>query len=115
MARPRLPENSQKRTKQVIFRLTEAEYHQLSVMAARAGFSVNTFARYVALARAKRIIVKTHARSDPALIKRLERIGHNLNQLTRYSHCSGQVPSQIHELCAHIHDIVHRDIEEINL
>lgn len=75
MARPPKDKSAQKR-RHVIFRVTDAEYADLQAVAIETGLTVNELSRRTTLAGQKRVIVKRHAHCDPALLKRLERIGH---------------------------------------
>jgi hypothetical protein len=57
-------------------------------------------------------VVKTYRRSDPAFLARLDRIGHNLNQVVKNAHIFGRVSPRIEQLCREIDRIVMQAIEE---
>lgn len=101
MARPSKPRDCRK-TRTVSFRLTDAEFAQLSRMAAMAKLRVNDFARIVALSKGNRVTIKTYARNDPAFLERLHRIGLNLNQLVHNAHIFKRVSPRVAELCEQI-------------
>lgn len=82
MARPeKNPE--EKRSEVARFRLTVAERVFLREQAATAGLTEAEFLRRRALGLPVRATV---ARSDPALVAELNRIGVNVNQLARATH-----------------------------
>ena len=110
MARPRI-KAPQRKTQLIIFRVTPSEYDFLSAVARRAGLSVHTLARHSALSKSKSLVIKRSQASDPALLKRLERIGNNLNQLVRRFHQSGRLSTMLLPLCDEIAKIVYNDIK----
>jgi len=105
MARPRKP-NETRKSRVITFRITEKEFNELLSKAKLAGMCVNKIARIAALANADRIVVKTHARADPALIAKLHRIGHNLNQLVKNAHIFGRISPRVEELAGTIEEII---------
>lgn len=105
MARPRKP-NETRKSRVITFRITETEFNELLSVANVAGMCVNKIARLAALANAGRIVVKTHAKADPALIAKLHRIGHNLNQLVKNAHIFGRVSPRLEELADTIEGII---------
>lgn len=105
MPRPTLP-NDHRRTRQIIFRVTLAEFNRLARQAEAAGLRPNELARRAALAKGKRLVLHTHAINDPALLKRLERIGHNLNQLVKNAHIFGRVSPKVEGLCETIRALI---------
>jgi len=109
MARPRTSD-SKRKSARIAFRLTPTEFCKLCDTANTAGMSPNVFARSLALRHGKLLIVRKTTDADPALLKRLERIGTNLNQLVRYAHITGIVNEKIEPLCDEIAEIVYRDI-----
>lgn len=70
----------EKRCLQVNVRLTIAEYDDIAAEAAKANLSVSDFLRRAALNQ-RVVVPKTLA--DAALIKELNAIGNNLNQISR--------------------------------
>lgn len=111
MARP--PKTSDKRRcRQVIFRLTEREYDCLRDKADRAGLPPNELARRLTSKGRRHLVIKTTHHADPALLKRIDKIGHNLNQLVKRAHMFGSIDPEIRGLCKIIKQVVTRTIEE---
>lgn len=107
MARPG-KNAEERRSRQIIFRLTGAEYEALCAAAARAGLPPNELARQLACKGQARLVVRTVQRCDPAFLKRIDRIGHNLNQLVKNAHIFGRVSPRIAPLC----EIIDRLLDE---
>lgn len=105
MARP-TKSNASKKSRQIIFRLTEDEYLHLLAVAIKAGMQPNDLARMLVVQRNQDIVVATTQRLDPALIKRLDRIGWNLNQLVKNAHTFGRVPPTVEIMCEDLRRIV---------
>jgi hypothetical protein len=105
MSRPTLPHASRKACI-VAFRLTPSEFSLLKRKAREAGLRVNQLARITTLKNTNRIVIQTRGTYDPALLKRIERIGHNLNQLVKNAHIFGQVSPQVEGLCVLIEEII---------
>ncbi len=97
------------KTRNVSFRLTEAEYARLAHQATTANMRVNHLARKLTTSKAKRLTITTHQSHDPALIRQLYHIGHNLNQLTKAAHL-GRISPQIEALCQRIDTLMNRAI-----
>lgn len=97
---------SSRRTHIIAFRLNDAEFQKLAITAESANLRTNDLARMIITADTNRITVKPHAVTDPALLKRLDRIGNNLNQLVKNAHIFGRVSPQITELCEQIKAII---------
>ncbi len=112
MARPKKT-TAERRSRQVIFRLTEAEYQRLSDKADLAGIPPNDLAREFAIKGSKRLVVKTVRRFDPAFLKRIDQIGHNLNQVVKNAHIFGRLSPRIENLCSDIRQIVREAMEEV--
>lgn len=111
LSRPRKNADS-RRSRQIIFRLTAAEYDQLSALAERAGLTPNELARRLARRARKRLVVRTLRRCDPAFLQRLDRIGQNLNQLVKNAHIFGRISPRVEMLALAIDEIVARALEE---
>lgn len=110
---PRPPKASAaKRSRHVIFRLTEDEYLHLLAVATRAGLQPNHLARMLVVRRNQDIVIATTQRLDPALIKRLERIGCNLNQLVKNAHIFGHVSPTVEAMCEELRRIVQAAMED---
>lgn len=110
MSRPRKNAEA-RRSRQIIFRLTGPEYDRLCAEAERAGLTPNELARRLARRARRRLIVQTIRRCDPAFLKRLDRIGHNLNQLVKNAHIFGRISPRVEMLCLAIDEIVSAALE----
>lgn len=111
MARPRKTADTQK-SATIIFRITEGELMRLATKAQEGQIRVNELARRLVMSRAEKVTIVTSRKADPAVIKRLERIGNNLNQLVRSAHLKGQISPDIPRLCAHLETIILDEIED---
>ena len=105
MVRPKIDQSKRKK-RTVSFRLTDTEFARLSYKAAVANLPVSRLARRLALSNLKTLVLRTEKRCDPALIKQLQHIGHNLNQLTKNAHIFGRVSIQVEELCVRIDALI---------
>jgi hypothetical protein len=111
MPRPRKNAKS-RRNRHVIFRLTDEEYDALCATAERAGLSPNELGRRIVRKRHHRVVVHTYRHYDPAFLKRIDHIGHNLNQLVKNAHIFGRVSPRIEQLCETIDRLVSQAIED---
>jgi hypothetical protein len=111
MARP-AKDTEDKRTRQVIFRLTEAEHDLLCDTARQAGLSPNELARRLLCQGRRRLVILTYRSLDPAFLKRIDQIGHNLNQLVKNAHIFGRVSPLIDQLCQTIDGLITEALEE---
>ena len=111
MTRPKSDQASRK-SRVVSFRLTETQFARLAYKAAAANVRVNDLARQLTLSGQGRLSIAVDERSDPALIKQLHHIGHNLNQLVKNAHIFGRVSPKVNELCDQIGQIVHHAVEK---
>jgi hypothetical protein len=105
MPRPPKPTAVQ-HTRQVIFRLTEAEYAQLETLAGRAGLRVNELARRLTQRGRHRLVIQTTRRHDPAFIAQVKRLGANLNQIVKRAHLREFVSPKVEEVCDEIQRII---------
>lgn len=111
MARP--TKNADRRlSRHVIFRLTDAEYASLHDKAVLAGLSTNELARRLTTRGKRKLVVETTKRIDPAFLKRIDRIGQNLNQLVKNAHIYGRISPQVDALAATIDEIIHEALDE---
>ena len=101
MARPRIAPSSRK-AHRIVFRLSQAELLPLAQKAAAMDLSVNEAARKLVLSRVERVVVDVGHTHDPALVKQLHHIGHNLNQLVKNAHIFGRVSPRVEQLCDRI-------------
>lgn len=105
MTRP-LISSSIRKSRIVSFRLSDADYAKIAYKAAIANLRVNEFARMAALSGNDTLHVKRIASIDPAFIKQLYHIGHNLNQLTKNAHIFGRISPQVETLAMRISEIM---------
>ncbi len=111
MARP--PTDAEaRRSRQVIFRLTAAEHDQLCDKARQAGLPPNDLARLFTRMGRQRLVIRTYRACDPAFLKRIDQIGHNLNQLVKSAHIFGRVSPLIEPLCRTIDQLISEALEE---
>jgi hypothetical protein len=98
----------EKRQRQVSYRLTDAEYLPLEAVAKQSGLRVNELARRLAVQGKPdaQQAAPPHAIADPAVIKRLDRMGANLNQLVKNAHIYKTVPPVVAELCEELRVII---------
>ncbi|PTX94751.1 hypothetical protein DB346_22325 [Verrucomicrobia bacterium LW23] len=101
-----------KRSRQVIFRLTAEEYDRLCSAAARAHLPPNELARRLSRRGPKHLVVKTYRHCDPAFLKRIDQIGHNLNQLVKNAHIFGRISPNIERLCDDINRLIDEAVED---
>jgi hypothetical protein len=105
MARP--IKNAKRRlSRHVSFRIDEAEFDSLNDDARLVGLSVNQLARQLTTKGGKKLVIETSRRNDPALLKRIDKIGHNLNQLVKNSHIFGRLDDSVSQLCFRIDGII---------
>ena len=105
MARPRKTDRSL-RSRQISFRLTEGEHDALVALAAQVGLSPGELARRIVRQRRSDLVIETSSRVDPALLKRVEQIGRNINQLVKNAHIYKRVSPKLEPLCEEIQDLV---------
>jgi len=111
MSRPKKSADT-RRSRHVIFRLTAQEYDRLSVVADAAGLSPNELARRLTRKGHDRLVIKTYRHCDPAFLKRIDQIGHNLNQIVKNAHIFGRVSPHIEPLCMTINGIIMQALED---
>ena len=111
MARP-TKKSDRRHSRQVIFRLTEAEYDSLCDKATLAGLPPNDLARRLTSKGKRKRVVNTTRHLDPAFLKRIDRIGQNLNQLVKNAHIFGHLSPQIDHLCTSIDELINEAIDD---
>lgn len=111
MARPRKGK-AERHSHQIVFRLTAAEFERVQAKAERAGLGANELARRMVRRGGGRVVIETSRRTDPAILKRLERIGLNLNQLTKNAHIFKRVSPRVEFLCQEIQELMSQTLEE---
>ena len=99
-------DSKERRSRQISYRLTEAEFRPLEAVAQRTGVRVNELARRLTVqGKVEAEQAASHA-ADPALIKRLDRVGWNLNQIVKNAHIYKNVPPVATEVCEEIRAII---------
>ncbi len=93
-------------THQIIFRVTDDDFHRLESLAAKSGLGVNELARQLTRRGGRRLVIQVARRHDPAFITQLQRIGLNLNQLVKRAHILGGVSPRVDLLCEQIEGLV---------
>ena len=111
MARPPI-EPSQRKAHRIVFRLSQKEMLPLAQKAAALDLSANDLARQLTLSRLERMVVEGCTTRDPAVIKQLYHIGHNLNQLVKNAHIFGRVSPRIEVLCERIDALMNEAIRK---
>ena len=101
-----------RRSRQIIFRLLDAEYDRLCAKAELAGLAPNDLARRLTCKGQDHLVIKAVRHCDPAFLKRLDQIGHNLNQLVKSAHIFGRIAPEIEPLCQVINGIVTEALAE---
>lgn len=97
-----MAEPKSRKTRIISFRVTDSEFMRLSHKAASADLPVNSLARRLTLSQVEKLVIKASRNHDPALVKQLYYIGHNINQLVKNAHIFGRVSPRIEELCRRI-------------
>lgn len=106
-----MPEPKPRKTRVLSFRVTESEFMRLSHEAAAAGLPVNAIARKLTVSQVEKLVIEASHRHDPALVKQLYYIGHNLNQIVKNAHIFGRVSPRIEELCRRIDALMDEAIQ----
>jgi len=105
MARPALPSQNLK-CHTIAFRVTEDEFARLLRLAVETNRRVNDLARTLTLARSAKVRIEGGPQYDPAVVKQLHYIGHNLNQLVRNAHTFGRISPNVERLCFRIEELM---------
>lgn len=95
-----------KRSRNVSFRLTEAEFEQLRIEAEKIGLSVNELSRSFARTPKGRITVNVGKKVDAAYLAQLKKIGNNLNQMVKNSHIFGRPSEKLEQVCDEVLEII---------
>lgn len=109
MARP-TKTDTDSRGEIVTFRLRPDELAAVDDRARRAGLRRSDYLRRMALRG--RITVRPTARPDFELVAAINRIGVNLNQMTRTANQTGSVPPEVRRLCQTIEKLVAQAAEQ---
>ncbi len=86
-------------------RFSPEEWQILRLKARSANLPVTTFIRRAALRR------EIQHRTTPAAIKAVNRVGVNLNQLTRVANATGRIPPKLQETLEAVDDTLERLLE----
>ncbi len=97
---------TRKKSRSVIFRLTDEEYSRLEIEAGKIGLTVNELARSFARTPKGRITVNVTQQMNPAYIAQLKRIGNNLNQMTKNANIFGRPSENLENICHEIRSII---------
>ena len=100
-----------KKSHVISYRVTTTQYFRLVYNAAATGRSVNEWARTSALKSGQRVSIRLISQCDPALLKQIHHIGHNLNQLVKNAHIFGRISPQVEPLCLQIKQILERTLK----
>jgi hypothetical protein len=109
MARPQ-KQSTQHRQHRLSVRVTADELAVFLDRVRQAGVDRSDYLRQAALVA--RVTAPSTARADPALIAELNRIGVNLNQMTRTANGTGRVPPELIRLCEKIDELVMKAIQQ---
>ncbi len=103
MARPTLYSDCH-RVHRIVFRLTSAEYRNLTHRAKQLDRRANELARILLLS----VLEKPERKPphDPAVVSELNYIGHNLNQITKRMHMTGRLSPAVIALCQRIEALI---------
>ncbi len=101
-----MPRTTPRKTRIVSFRLTERDFLRLAHKAASAHLRPGELARRLVLSKLERLVIKTCGQHNPAVVKQLHHIGHNLNQLVKNAHIFGRVSPHIEGLCRRIEAVL---------
>jgi hypothetical protein len=110
MARPQKQTDAHRRHR-IMARLTADELALFAERVRQAGLTASDYLRQAALA-ARVMVPSTKSKADPALIAELNRIGVNLNQMTRTANGTGKVPPELTRVCEKIDALVMKAIEQ---
>lgn len=111
MSRPSKTEAA-KLSRQIIFRVKSEEYEQLQEQAKLVGLSVNQLARKLTCQRMRKLVITTYKRIDPIFIKQLQKLAHNVNQLTKNAHIFKRVSPNLDSLCMRIEQLIDKAVNE---
>jgi Bacterial mobilisation protein (MobC) len=109
MARPQ-KQSDQHRQYRLSVRVTADELAVLLDRVREAGVDRSNYLRQAILVT--RVSTSRTTKADPALIAELNRIGVNLNQMTRTTNGTGRVPPELIRLCEKIDRLVMKAIEQ---
>ena len=111
MSRPR-KQSVSRLSRQIAVRLTEAEHAELLELAGRAGVRPAELARLLIRKRRGKVSFDLSPTPCPSILKRLDRIGWNLNQLVKNAHIFKRVSPNVERLCDEIRSIVESAVTE---
>lgn len=91
----------------VKFRASQAERDQLAKRAEAIGLTVSDYCRAALASPTKRPRKARHVQADPALLRELQRIGNNLNQIAHAIHSERFRPSEVVEVITLVREFEH--------
>ena len=100
-----------KKSHVISYRITHTQYFRLVYNAVASNRSVNEWARTSALKSGQKISIKLVSQCDPALLKQIHYIGHNLNQLVKNAHIFGRISPRVEPLCIRIKQVLERALK----
>lgn len=109
MARPKKQSDAHRRHRLAV-RVTAEELAAFTERVRLAGMSPSEYLRQAALRG--RVEVQHKATADPGLIAAINKIGVNLNQMTRTANGTGRVPPELSRLCEKIDQLVMRAVDQ---
>ena len=113
MARPK-KSTSEKRTHRLPHvRCTPSEYARIQARSSQAGITLSAFVRQMVLEGAVKVTPSVQTPLDFALVNELNRIGTNLNQLTRIANTTGQMPGGLETIWKKLDGVLDQIIEQI--
>lgn len=106
---------AQRRTERLMLNFTPAERDELERQAEAAGLTLSAWCRRCLLGGDRPTEAFTGLAAPPPplpseLFNELNRIGINLNQLTRHANTHGEIPSEVTELCDRIDRLLVRSL-----
>ncbi len=102
---------SSRLTERLFLRVSLEDRIEIALAAERAGLTVSSYLRHVALER--NVTIQITQQIDPAIRAELNRIGVNLNQMTLAANRGRFVPPEVVEvICAQIEDILRQDLDQ---
>lgn len=108
MPRPKKPAETQ-RTKQLNCRVTEDEFATIQARTAQTKMTQSDYVRHMAVNG--NLVIKENSTFPPELIYQLNRIGTNLNQLTRVANATGEIPPDLSATLKRINELLNKAID----
>jgi hypothetical protein len=113
MARPQKQSDERRRYRLPSSRATADELAEVRERIRQAGITSSDYIRQAALTA--QVKSAQTGKADPLILAELNRIGVNLNQMTKTANATGRVPPELSRLCDKILEIVMRAVEQEHL